>query len=277
MFVRYASRSRYFIDDLVVGYDCRITYILEGEGEVYLEGKSYPLKPYTLFYYSAGDKYHIKSEKGMEFFTINFDFNDENKSIKTQRPVSVHDADSTKILKTQNVAFDDVLKNSFVVYDAVSLKNDLEEMVSEYESGLLLKGDFCSAYLSLVLCRLIRILKNTYPEDTVFKKTLCYIKENYREHLDNNVIAKAINYHPNYINSVIRNKTGMSLHKYITNFRISKATELLCNTTLSVQEISEQCGFVNSNHFSSCFKKSLGTSPLNLRKGNKKENLSNTG
>lgn len=271
MFVRYASRSRYFIDDLVVGYDCRITYVLEGEGEVYVGNKRYSLKPYTFFYYSAGDKYHIRSEKGMEFFTINFDFTDDYKNIQTQRPVSAFDADITKILRTQNLAFDDVFKNSFVIYDAMSLKNDLEALVLEHESSLLLKDNFCSAYLNLILCRAVRLIKNTLPEDTVFKKTLWYIKENYKEHLDNDVIAKAINYHPNYINSVIRNKTGMSLHKYITNFRISKATELLCNTTLSVQEVSEHCGFVNSNHFSASFKKNTGTSPLNLRKGNKKE------
>ncbi|MBQ7039958.1 MAG: helix-turn-helix transcriptional regulator, partial [Clostridia bacterium] len=59
----------------------------------------------------------------------------------------------------------------------------------------------------------------------------------------------------------------LSLHKYITAFRIGKATDLLCGSVLSIQEIAGLCGFVNANHFSVCFKKMTGTSPLALRKG----------
>ena len=44
-----------------------------------------------------------------------------------------------------------------------------------------------------------------------------------------------------------------------------KAKELLTNTTLSVQSISEMCGYENVYYFSNTFKKTVGVSPLKFR------------
>ena len=43
--------------------------------------------------------------------------------------------------------------------------------------------------------------------------------------------------------------------------RVSKAIELLNSTSLSITEISAECGFNDSNYFATVFKKIVGTSP----------------
>lgn len=54
--------------------------------------------------------------------------------------------------------------------------------------------------------------------------------------------------------------------KWVMKKRLNLASELLENTTLSVGEITNQCGFENQTHFSRLFKQKTGVSPLQFRK-----------
>lgn len=53
--------------------------------------------------------------------------------------------------------------------------------------------------------------------------------------------------------------------RWIMKQRLKLATGLLENTTLSIGEITLECGFENQTHFSRRFKESMGVSPLNYR------------
>lgn len=53
---------------------------------------------------------------------------------------------------------------------------------------------------------------------------------------------------------------------FLLNLRITKAKEKLLNTKLSVNEISEQCGFSSPNYFGLIFKQKEGLSPANYKK-----------
>lgn len=268
-FVRFAARSRVYIHAPVCAYDCRLLYVLDGEGMISTGKHSFLLKPGALCYYPAGICYHIQG-KNLEFFTLNFDFTSDFSELSTVLPpVRPHIFDKSKVLLSFEKTGETIFSEPFCIEDASSLLNELEAIVIEKESCLILNGDVTSAHLKLLLCKIVRFKSNTKPDETAFLKALEYIRKNYKNPIDNTVVAKAISYHPNYINSVVRQKTGISLHRYITAFRIGKATDLLCGTTLSVQEIATQCGFVNANHFSVCFKKMTGASPLNFRKGEK--------
>ena len=53
--------------------------------------------------------------------------------------------------------------------------------------------------------------------------------------------------------------------KWVMKKRLNLATELLQNTTLSIGEITYDCGFENQTHFSRIFKEKIGLSPLQFR------------
>jgi AraC family transcriptional regulator, exoenzyme S synthesis regulatory protein ExsA len=53
--------------------------------------------------------------------------------------------------------------------------------------------------------------------------------------------------------------------KWVMKKRLSLASELLENTSLSVAEITYECGFENQSHFSRIFKEKMGISPLQFR------------
>lgn len=53
---------------------------------------------------------------------------------------------------------------------------------------------------------------------------------------------------------------------FLVNIRLTKAKELLLNSKLSVEQISEKCGFSSANYFSLIFKKKENLSPMNYKK-----------
>jgi AraC-like DNA-binding protein len=53
--------------------------------------------------------------------------------------------------------------------------------------------------------------------------------------------------------------------RWLLNKRLKHTLQLLCNTNKTIVDISFESGFENSTHFSHCFKKHFGISPLKYR------------
>jgi AraC family transcriptional activator of pobA len=73
--------------------------------------------------------------------------------------------------------------------------------------------------------------------------------------------AELQNLHENYLNTVVKTKTGKSVRSWMTEKMISEAKSLLLHTVQSNKEISAKLGFIESAHFSNYFKKHTGISP----------------
>lgn len=78
--------------------------------------------------------------------------------------------------------------------------------------------------------------------------------------------AEKLNLHPNYLNSVIKSKTGRTVNDWISKRAISLAKSLLLNTSYSSKQIAYQLGFSEPTHFSRFFKKHTRLSPDTFRK-----------
>ena len=92
-----------------------------------------------------------------------------------------------------------------------------------------------------------------------------YIRANYSGKLTLAGLSEVFSYHPNYLGTVFRNGTGVTVHRYIMNIRLKKASELLAATPLPVAEIASLVGFRNADHFSACFSANCGMSPTEYR------------
>lgn len=62
-----------------------------------------------------------------------------------------------------------------------------------------------------------------------------------------------------------KSKYNTTIHQYLLDYRLKKATELLINDELNVKEIAFFCGFEDPNYFSKVFKKRYGQSPLEFK------------
>ncbi|MFC5652232.1 AraC family transcriptional regulator [Paenibacillus solisilvae] len=100
-------------------------------------------------------------------------------------------------------------------------------------------------------------------------KRITFIQEYIESHLSTGLkiedMAKASHLHPNYFIAYFKKHFGVSPLKYVSRKRADKAKILLTTTALSVKEIADQTGFVETNHFAKFFRKETGHSPSEFR------------
>ncbi len=82
-------------------------------------------------------------------------------------------------------------------------------------------------------------------------------------------LAEKLNLHPNYLNSVIKSKTGKTVNDWVSNQILIAAKSFLLDTSYSAKEIAYLLGFSEPTHFSRFFKKHTQLSPGAFRKSNK--------
>ena len=95
-----------------------------------------------------------------------------------------------------------------------------------------------------------------------------YIQNHYSDNLGLTDIAGKFHLNANYISTLFREQTGMTLCSYIEGVKMEKAKQLLQESSLSITEIALETGYSGSNYFSKVFKKYAGVSPKQYRKEN---------
>jgi YesN/AraC family two-component response regulator len=83
-------------------------------------------------------------------------------------------------------------------------------------------------------------------------------------------LAEQLHLHPNYLNSVIKSKTGKTVNDWISFQTILVAKDFLLNTNHSSKEIAYKLGFSEPTHFSRFFKKNTLLSPMAFRKSDRR-------
>lgn len=143
-----------------------------------------------------------------------------------------------------------------------------ESEQQQSDSSTLIRG-----YMSLLLSILNRLRKqpeiNTASTDTRIRDSLIYISNHIGENLSLDRVAQNVGLNPSYFSRKFKAVVGSNFRDYVIFSRIGKAQQLLSSSNLSFQEISNICGFQDSNYFSTVFKRIIGISPTKFRKQNK--------
>ena len=94
-----------------------------------------------------------------------------------------------------------------------------------------------------------------------------YIDKNYANpDLSLKMLAGMAGLSTAYFGKIFATQTGYSFSDYLSNTRMKKAEQLLLETKLPINQISEAIGIVNTNYFYSVFKKKYGMTPLAYRR-----------
>lgn len=104
-------------------------------------------------------------------------------------------------------------------------------------------------------------VKNGNDTDAV----VAYIKEHFCEKLTLDTLAAIANYSKQTLITKFKADYKKTPVEYITQLRINKAKDLLINSSYSIAQISEMCGYDNVYYFSNVFKRYENLSPLNFR------------
>lgn len=97
-------------------------------------------------------------------------------------------------------------------------------------------------------------------------KAMDYIYLHLHEKIRISQIAESLSINRSYLSSLFSAETGMSIQQYIISEKIKSASHLLTSSEMTYSEIAEYYGFSSQSHFSNCFKKETGYTPMNYRK-----------
>jgi two-component system response regulator YesN len=106
------------------------------------------------------------------------------------------------------------------------------------------------------------------PMSPLVRRGKLFVQEHYADpDLTLEQAAERLQVSPVYFGRVFKQELGISFGHYVTQTRIKRAMQLLAATELSILEIAEQVGYHSQHYFSTSFRKMLGMSPVQYRKG----------
>mgnify|MGYP001035905704 CR=1 FL=1 len=88
----------------------------------------------------------------------------------------------------------------------------------------------------------------------VIKKVINYIEQNLEKEINLDNISKNIGYSKFHLNRIFTEYTGVTIHKYLQNRRLTVAAEKLVKTDKSILQIAYEAGYDTQQSFSFAFK-----------------------
>ncbi len=150
---------------------------------------------------------------------------------------------------------------------AETMKNEMLYIVNHSEeSSFHLIG-----HLYLFIDSLIRsstsahVHRGTRLRDFYIKEAISFIEQNFQNDITVEDIAAACCLNRSYFGKIFREAMGKSPQEFLIAYRMTKATELLKLTELSIADIGNAVGYPNQLHFSRAFKNVYSISPRQWR------------
>ena len=162
----------------------------------------------------------------------------------------------------------------------------VETIVSEYESKKLMNMLAVQTGINSLLIEFARKIGDTKKQapkkteqDLSFYHILEYIDSHSSEQLEVQELAGLCNMSYSHFARLFRENYGRSCKEYINYIRMNKAQDLILNSDLDLDYISQETGFYDCSHFIRQYKKWRGITPKQERKRNRLEHycdLNNT-
>ena len=277
-FVRYVQRiiirpETYPHFSTVCPYDCRIFYVADGTGVLYIEGEARRMCPGQVVLWRSGVNYRMVSDEERDPLVLlgaNFDYTWEMSDLTVPIPpdaMAIFDWEG----RWESVEFTDVprMNRPIQLNNMQFVEDTLQEMLREFKAQKLFCNELLSGMMGGLLVHICRNVSLSESERNVsvakMERVLDYIHAHYAEPINNETLGKQFGYHPNYLNRQIKLYTSKSMYQYLIHYRIARAIDLLVATDMSISEIAVRVGFRDLCHFSRIFKSKIGCSPGQMR------------
>lgn len=246
----------------------------DGSGIYYLDDNKFPFDSRTIYFTNPGHikSYELNESKDAYIITLTENFLRENVHSEIFGEFPFLLAEIVPPKKLSQTDFEEF---------AILYKQMLNEFNkdSEYKNKILgnlflvlllkVKEKFWSDYNPIEEgnrnSQIVKSFKQLLESE--FKKVM--EREQNDSKLQAQYLAERLNLHPNYLNSVIKSKTGRTVNDWISKRTLTVAKTLLMSTSYSSKEIAYILGFSEPTHFSRFFKKHTQLSPSTYRKSNK--------
>lgn len=159
-----------------------------------------------------------------------------------------------KAIYAQNISVNSVTDGS-AVYDQLMACHTLDQYKTFFRKFLTRSA--------------LAIQEKKSGTDAITKFVIDYVESNFGGDLSLDAIAYKLGITGPYLSSYFKEKTGTNFSDYIQTVRMNKATEMLIETDLLIQEIAFLVGYLTVASFNRVFKRYTGMTPGEFRRQNK--------
>lgn len=244
----------------------KLVFFLSGKGNYIVEGRSYALKPYDIVLVQRGAIHKAEILPNVPYERIILYI---SPAFLTRQSSDVSRLD----LCFQNA----VREKSFVLRPDYDRREALLRLLSaleaagqsaEYAHDLLARA--LMIQLMVELSRGVQREGYRYtPAENSGEKTadiLEYIHEHLTEEISIDHLAEQFYLSKYYMMRLFRERTGFTIHAYLTDKRLRLARELIAQG-MTASAACYQCGYRDYSAFSRAYKKRFGVSPRQQQKG----------
>ncbi|MBD5359056.1 MAG: AraC family transcriptional regulator [Bacteroides sp.] len=100
----------------------------------------------------------------------------------------------------------------------------------------------------------------------IFNSFVNLLNEKGLSHHISGYYAEKLNVSLNYLNDIVKGKSGRTVYQWINDYLITEAKAILLHTTNNVQQVSDILNFPNSAFFCKFFKTHTGLTPTQFKK-----------
>ena len=157
------------------------------------------------------------------------------------------------------------LKTALEYYDLLKKTQEVEDLSIRRKivKHLTLAFYYTITYQSQIFSGNMQQLKQNALLDRFIK----LVQENFREHRNVGFYADRLCLTPKYLSTVIKDNSGVSAGEWIDNYVAMEAKTLLKSTDMTVKQIIDELNFPSQSFFGRYFKRIVGVSPIEYKKG----------
>ncbi|MBE7043341.1 MAG: helix-turn-helix domain-containing protein [Ruminococcaceae bacterium] len=241
--------------------DCRLFYAVKGQIHIQTKEKLYSLTPTDCLLIPEGTVYQTMNNcnQNAQMLALNFDFTFAYSHLTNPIPPEIEGTNrEIELLSTPLIEDAPQFHHPLFLANRKEGEFYMRDIISAFELRL-------TGYEISMSANLMHLLTHFCNSETsgnsLAQEVIRYINQHYQAPLTNQALGKHFGYHPNYISNVVKKSTGLPLHAYLNNLRISRAISMLESGNLTISQVAYQVGFSDLGYFSRYFKKMTGVAP----------------
>lgn len=176
-----------------------------------------------------------------------------------------------------NFVFDDDKNIIFInkidnIREWIAFGNELEVEIYKYlKCKVIIEQENVSGGILKIKDAYLKIISSLNEKkkfSPISLSTIKYIKENYYlNSLNINDISNKLEVTSSYLSKLLKKETGLSFIDYVTDVRINRAKCIMEDPTIKIYDVAELIGYNNQHYFCRAFKKVVGISPTEYKRG----------
>lgn len=246
----------------------QIWYVIEGEAEYYLNGRTMKISVGDLIFMPPGTMHElpVMCDGLLRYVDVKFLIEDEELRKECEKLPLVMRLDDKSVT-------DSILKCREYWYERGQYSREISKLVFEQIVLQILQIQMSQGKKQQLW---IPVKKNMENLRGVAADIAHYIDSHYAEEFTLENLADALRYNKAYLCKLFKDATGLTIINYLNYVRISRAYDLICYTSNSMSHISLMVGFSSVHYFARMFKKICGMPPGEIRELQKDSILRDT-